>query len=94
MNTLSAQVPRVILTDTLKSYGGHQGEMLPGVEHRQHRYLNTGTEHLHHPTRQWERRMHGFQSAGHAPQFLSTKQYGREAKWGARSRGRRSWPQS
>jgi len=34
-------VPRVIITDKLKSYGAAKQEILPGVEHRQHRYLNT-----------------------------------------------------
>jgi transposase-like protein len=33
-------VPRVVVTDTLKSYGAAKREMLPGVEHRQCRYLN------------------------------------------------------
>ena len=33
-------VPRVIITDKLKSYGAAKREMLPGVEHRQSRYLN------------------------------------------------------
>jgi putative transposase len=30
-------VPRVIITDKLKSYGAAKREILPGVEHRQHR---------------------------------------------------------
>jgi putative transposase len=33
-------VPRVIVTDQLKSYGAAKREFLPSVEHRQHRYLN------------------------------------------------------
>ena len=33
-------VPRVMITDKLKSYGVAKRELLPGVEHRQHRYLN------------------------------------------------------
>ena len=33
-------VPRVIITDKLKSYGAAKRESLSGVEHRQHRYLN------------------------------------------------------
>ncbi len=33
-------VPRVLITDQLKSYGAAKRELLPGVEHRQHRYLN------------------------------------------------------
>jgi putative transposase len=63
--------PRVIITDQLKSYGAATREMLPGVEHRQHRYLNNRAENSHQPTRQRERRMQGFKSAGHAQRFLS-----------------------
>jgi putative transposase len=47
-------VPRVIVTDKLKSYGAAKREILPGVEHRQHRYLNNRTENSHQPTRQRE----------------------------------------
>ena len=64
-------VPRVIMTDKLKSYGAAKREMLPGVEHRQSRYLNNRCENSHRPTRQRERRMQGFKSAGHAQRFLS-----------------------
>ena len=64
-------VPRVVLTDKLKSYGAAKREILPGVEHRQSRYLNNRCEHSHRPTRQRERRMQGFKSAGHALRFLS-----------------------
>jgi putative transposase len=64
-------VPRVVITDKLKSYGAAKREILPGVEHRQSRYLNNRCENSHRPTRQRERRMHGFKSAGHAQRFLS-----------------------
>jgi putative transposase len=64
-------VPRVIVTDKLKSYGAAKREILPGVEHRQHRYLNNRAENSHQPTRQRERRMHRFKSPGHAQRFLS-----------------------
>jgi putative transposase len=64
-------VPRVIITDKLKSYGAAKQEMLPGVEHRQHRYLNNRVENSHQPTRQHERRLQGFKSPGHAQRFLS-----------------------
>jgi len=39
-------VPRVIITDKLKSYGAAKREILPGVEHRQSRYLNNRCERL------------------------------------------------
>jgi putative transposase len=64
-------VPRVMITDKLKSYGAAKQEMLPGVEHRQHRYLNNRAENSHQPTRQPERRMQGFKSAGQAQRFLA-----------------------
>jgi putative transposase len=64
-------VPRVIITDKLKSYGAAKRELLPSVEHRQHRYLNNRAENSHQPTRQRERRMQGFKSSGHAQRFLS-----------------------
>jgi putative transposase len=64
-------VPRVIITDTLKSYGAAKREILPGVEHRQHRSLNHRAENSHQPTRQRERRMQGVKSPGHAQRFLS-----------------------
>jgi putative transposase len=64
-------VPRVIVTDQLKSYGAAMRELLPGVEHRQHRYLNNRAENSHQPTRQRERRMQGFKSPGHAQRFLA-----------------------
>jgi putative transposase len=44
-------VPRVIITDKRKSYGAAKQEMLPGVEHRQHRYLNNRAENAHQPPR-------------------------------------------
>jgi putative transposase len=64
-------VPRVIITDKLKSYGAAKREILPGVEHRQHRYLNNRCENSHQPTRQRERRMQEFKSSGHAQGFLA-----------------------
>ena len=64
-------VPRVVITDKLRSYGAAKREILPGVEHRQSRYLNNRCENSHRPTRQRERRMQGFKSDGHAQRFLS-----------------------
>ena len=64
-------VPRGLITDQLKSSGAAKQEMLPGVEHRQHRDLNNCAENSHQPTRQPERRMQGFKSPGQAQHFLS-----------------------
>ena len=64
-------VPRVMVTDKLKSYVAAKREILPSVEHRQHRYLNNRAENSHEPTRQREGTMRRFKSAGHAQRFLS-----------------------
>jgi len=64
-------IPRVMITDKLKSYGAAKRELLPGVEHRQHRYLNNRAENSHQPTRRRERRIQGFKSPGQAQRFLS-----------------------
>ena len=64
-------VPRVIVTDKLKSYGAAKREILPGVEHRQHKRLNNRAENSHQPTRLREKKMRKFKSAGQAQRFLS-----------------------
>jgi putative transposase len=63
--------PRVIITDELRSYGAAKREVLPSIEHRQHRYLNNRAENAHQPTRQRERRMPRLKSSGHAPRVLA-----------------------
>ena len=62
--------PRVIITDKLRSYGAAKRVIMPGVAHRQHRYLNNREENSHQPTREQERRMRRFKSAGHAQRFV------------------------
>src|SRR5215203_4131362 len=64
-------IPRVIITDKWASYGAAKRELLPGVEHRQHKGLNNRAENSHQPTRQKERQMRRLKSAGHAQRFLS-----------------------
>ena len=64
-------VPRVIVTDKLKSYSAAKAEIMPGVEHRQHKGLNNRAENSHQPTRVREKVMRAFKSAGHAQRFLS-----------------------
>jgi transposase-like protein len=66
-------IPRVIVTDRLKSYAAAEREILPSVEHRQSRYLNNRAEVSHQPTRRRERQMKRFKSARHAQRFLSTR---------------------
>ena len=65
-------IPRVIVTDKLRSYAAAKRGILPGVEHRQSRYLNNRAEASHQPTRRRERHMKRFKSACHAQRFLST----------------------
>lgn len=64
-------VPRVIVTDKLKSYEAARKRVLSSVEHRQHKGLNNRAENSHQPTRVRERRMRRFKSAGQAQRFLS-----------------------
>jgi putative transposase len=66
-------VPRVIVTDKLRSYGTAHREVMPCVGHRQSRYLNKpGREQPPATvTRQRERAMKGFRSVGGAQRFLS-----------------------
>ena len=64
-------VPRVIVTDKLKSYAAAKKQVLKGVEHRQHKGLNNLGENSHQPTRVRERRMRKFKSPGQAQRFLS-----------------------
>ncbi|QRM34004.1 IS6 family transposase [Microvirga sp. VF16] len=63
--------PRVMVTDKLASYSAAKREIMPSVEHRQHRGLNNRAENSHQPTRRRERIMKRFKSAGQAQRFLS-----------------------
>jgi putative transposase len=64
-------VPRVIITDKLKSYAAAKKDIMPSVEHRQHKGLNNRAEVSHQPTRLKEKQMRRFKSAGQAQRFLS-----------------------
>jgi len=64
-------VPRVIITDKLRSYSAAKDVVLPSVEHLQQKYQNNRAENSHQPTRLRERLMRRFKSAGHAQRFLS-----------------------
>ena len=67
--------PRVIVTDKQRSYGVAQRQLLPGVEHRQSRYLNNRAENSHRPTRRRERQMQRFKSSRQAQDFLSAHSF-------------------
>ena len=64
-------IPRVIITDKLRSYSAAKLEVMPSVEHLQDKYQNNRAENSHQPTRLRERVMRNFKSAGHAQRFLS-----------------------
>jgi putative transposase len=64
-------VPRVIVTDKLKSYEAAKKQVMKKVEHRAHKGLNNRAENSHQPTRVRERRMRRFKSPGQAQRFLS-----------------------
>ncbi|OJF89638.1 IS6 family transposase [Pararhizobium antarcticum] len=63
--------PRVMITDKLRSYGAAKRNIMPGVEHRSHKGLNSRAENSHQPTRRRERIMKGFKSARHLQRFVS-----------------------
>jgi putative transposase len=63
-------VPRVIVTDKLKSKAAKK-RIMKNMEHQQHKGLNNRAENSHQPTRTRERRMRRFKSPGQAQRFLS-----------------------
>jgi putative transposase len=65
-------VPRVIVTDKLRSYGAAHREAMPSVEHRSSKYLNNRAENSHIPTRERERGIKGFRRVGTAQRFLAS----------------------
>ena len=65
------RAPRVMVTDKLASYGAAKREIMPGVEHRQHKGLTNRAENSHQPTRRRERQMKRFKSPRQAQRFLS-----------------------
>ncbi|WP_405669792.1 IS6 family transposase [Streptomyces sp. NBC_01530] len=69
--TKTRMVPRVVVTDKLRSYGAAHREVMPSVEHRSHKGLNNRAENSHQPTRQRERATKGFRSTGGAQRFLA-----------------------
>lgn len=64
-------VPWQLVTDKLKSYGAAHRVTMPSVNHTSARYENNRAEVSHQPTRQRERQMRRFKSAGQAQRFLS-----------------------
>jgi putative transposase len=63
--------PWRLVTDKLKSYSAAHREVMSSVAHDTEQYENNRAEVSHQPTRQRERLMRGFKSAGQAQRFLS-----------------------
>ena len=59
-------VPRVVVTDRLRSHGAAHREVVPSVEHRSHTGLNNRAENSHRPARQRGRALRGLRSVGGA----------------------------
>jgi putative transposase len=64
-------IPRVIITDKLRSYGVATRELCPGVDHRSHKGLNNRSEASHRHTRRREKIFGRFKSARQSQMFLS-----------------------
>lgn len=65
------RVPRVLVTDKLRSYSAARRTMKMSFEHRPHKGLNNRAENSHQPTRRRERIMKRFKSARHLQRFIS-----------------------
>lgn len=65
-------LPRVMITDKLRSYRKAHRILCKSVEHRSHKRLNNRVENSHQPTREKERQMRGFKKAGNTQRFLSS----------------------
>jgi putative transposase len=65
------RVPRVLVTDGLRSYQTAHRTLMRSVEHRRSKHQNNRAENSHQPTRQRERAMKGFRSVGGTQRFLS-----------------------
>ncbi|MDV6278471.1 DDE-type integrase/transposase/recombinase [Rhodococcus erythropolis] len=65
-------LPRVLITDKLRSYPVAHRKTMSATEHRQNKYLNNRCENSHQPTRQREHAMKGFRTVGSAQRFLAS----------------------
>tara|TARA_R110000737_G_scaffold334651_2_gene353038 strand:+ start:101 stop:394 length:294 start_codon:yes stop_codon:yes gene_type:complete len=64
-------VPRVLVTDQLRSYGAVFRDLCPGVADRSHEGLNKRAEASHRPSRRREKIMGRFKSPRQAQRFMS-----------------------
>lgn len=63
--------PRRLITDKLRSYAAAHRRVMPSVVHSTTLYENNRAELSHQPTRQRERQMRRFKSAGQAQRFVA-----------------------
>ena len=68
---ITGNLPRVIITDKLRSYGKAHRVLMKSTEHRSHKRLNNRVENAHQPTREKERQMRGFKTPSSAQRFIS-----------------------
>jgi putative transposase len=66
------RVPRVLVTDKLRSYAAANRDLGLDLDHWQHKGLNNRAENSHQPTRVREKVMRRFKSARHLQHFAST----------------------
>ncbi len=55
-------MPRVMITDKLRSYGAAKRDLAPGMEQRSHKGLNNAAEVSHKPTQRREQVIGRFKS--------------------------------
>jgi putative transposase len=64
-------VPRVMITDKLRSYNAAKRQVMPSGEHRSHKGLNNRAENSRQPIRRRERMMKRFKSTRQLRRFVS-----------------------
>ena len=69
--------PLRLVTDKLRSYGAAHRTTMPSVRHDTRQYANNRAEVSHQPTRQRERQMRRFKSAGQAQRLGNGKFHAR-----------------
>ena len=68
---ITGKMPRVMITDKLRSYGKAHRLLMKSTDHRSHKRLNNRVENAHQPTREKERQMRGFKTPSSAQRFIS-----------------------
>lgn len=66
------QIPRILVTDKLKSYGKARRILMPKTEHRSHKRLNNRCENSYQATREKERQFRKFKELGLTQKFLDS----------------------